>query len=71
MIGKEILKVQVVSVSLIVPWAKVKAAKLTVTAITLMSVRLVVALMEAAVIKYLMLMLTIPCLAVELEPQYH
>ena len=48
-----------------------KAAKLTVTAITLLSVRLVVALMVATMIKYLMLMLTIPCLAVELDPQYH
>ena len=71
MIGKEILKVQVIFVSIIAPWAKVVATMETVAAVSLMSERLAVALLVATMIECLMLMLTIPCLAAELDPQYH
>ena len=43
----------------------------TVAAVSLMSERLAVALLLATMIGCLMLMLIIPCLAAELDPQYH
>ena len=50
MIGKEILKVQVIFVSIIAPWAKVVATMETVAAVSLMSERLAVALLKATMI---------------------